>query len=672
MRYQGVVLVALVVAAAFCQSDAYAAKKKTKAKPKPKIIYVNPDQVFETDVKFKLGKKTLTSGVTCLDRTPGETKSSKKGLIFNSYSSIIKKLKKNTTAKGRKKLARYKQLNAAAGPACAKPDFLSLSRYTGRFGEAEATILFNRFAFSGKPADISKAVHDGLQNTVNSLTTPKSEPAGVTEIENDMRRVGHRWWEDGEEQTDQRPNLANPYDVYNDGTRYGVIRTMYHTANPFFYKMFMFLHDERLAASAAGLRWGYDLALIDYIELLRRAAFMQNFTYKDYMRAWNHSVLGNYLYLNGLDSKGTAPNENYAREFWELGTIGTTSLQGLISGQIDASTANYTDQDVAQAARAFSGVIEDCQELTFADGPDQGTQPDEQWVCGADYSSSYPSHAQGAKLLFQGTKYQQLVENQEDMLNAAFNDERTSQSLAYDLWNEFICRENISVNAVNELAKLIRDNDYNLLPVMRQLMMSKAVYANANRGCLIKHPLELLLGFLRSTGIPFEQYYNRPFSRMEDWLDNLGQVPLSPPTIFGWNEQKLAGEAYILDWRKVVIDIVNDDTQHQVPGENYKTDDGVFYRNQFLNGVGTASALVDRVAAVLGITVSAAEKETLARYVRYDYYNCEDYYWIQECRGGQPFYMEDIGEPLATREDSEAKVRGLVALMSMLPSYRLK
>ncbi len=49
------------------------------------------------------------------------------------------------------------------------------------------------------------------------------------------------------------------------------------------------------------------------------------------------------IWLDGGNSPKTKPNENYAREFWELFTLGRDVL--------------YTEVDIREAARAFTGVF---------------------------------------------------------------------------------------------------------------------------------------------------------------------------------------------------------------------------------------------------------------------------------------------------------------------------
>jgi len=73
------------------------------------------------------------------------------------------------------------------------------------------------------------------------------------------------------------------------------------------------------------------------------------------------------IYLNNRSSRGGAANENYARELFELHTLGRPAyLNALynkwrkVPGALDGRPQGYIDQDVYEAARAFTGwTIED-------------------------------------------------------------------------------------------------------------------------------------------------------------------------------------------------------------------------------------------------------------------------------------------------------------------------
>ena len=176
----------------------------------------------------------------------------------------------------------------------------------------------------------------------------------------------------------------------------------------------------------------------------------------------------------------------------------------------------------------------------------------------------------------------------------------------------------------------------------------------------------MMVGFLRQTELPI--IGNTPYTTMSRWLSNMGQTVLNPPTIFGWDEKRLAGESYVLEWRNAIIDFVNRDNQVRNSQGNL-VNERALYRLKFLPGNESTDGLISRVASTLGIELNAAQRASLYKYVRNEY-DCprSD---LTTCNG-EAEYLTDIGEPSSTVVKSDSKVRGLVALMTMLPEYRLK
>jgi uncharacterized protein (DUF1800 family) len=60
-------------------------------------------------------------------------------------------------------------------------------------------------------------------------------------------------------------------------------------------------------------------------------------------------------YLDNADSQAAQPNENYARELMELHTLGRGGYLGKLTDGTDQSARGFTDDDIVQASRAFSG-----------------------------------------------------------------------------------------------------------------------------------------------------------------------------------------------------------------------------------------------------------------------------------------------------------------------------
>ena len=637
------------------------AKRRVRGTP------VDHGDTFEVEVtvkrvvkrKSKRGKKRgkrrvkeVPMAVVCLDRTPGRIVTSDDGEEFRSYADEVKYLRRQARKKkGRKKrkfqsrLGTYQSILKAAQGKCVSAEIHSLEPYTGRFGEAEARILFERFAFGATPERISQAVAEGLDATVEDLLRVRDEShldGPEADLRCDTYLAGH------EQDDPEACSPGNPNDIEPDGIRLGLYHKFLYSPNPFRHRLFMFLHDERMAVSsqAAGRYERY--GVVRHIDMLRAAAFTGD--YRRFMQAWNQDLLGHLIWLDGASNKGTSPNENYAREFWELGTTGPADLDG---------NPVYSDIDLAQSALAFSGwIIEEDEEVDL--------QGESYRIDVRAYSPD--RHANGTFTIFGGTPYEAQVSNSDDILRATFAHPRTAEHLAEDIWKEFI-NPYASPTAIKRLAKVIRDSDYNLIPVMRQVMKSESLYEAKSRKSIIKQPIDLVFGFLRTfNGYPLD------FSRSQHWaidalLSELGQRPLLPDTVFGWDSDKLAGEAFVLPWRNAVVEILEMDRDDYAEG-------GYDFHLRHLNGISGSSDLIDRYASWLNVTLNDQQKAHLETFLNFHRKQCRSWNRNSECQNGAETYLErELFDPSPLNQDDSTgvdKVHGLMAILMMMPEYRMK
>src|SRR5499426_247646 len=193
-------------------------------------------------------------------------------------------------------------------------------------------------------------------------------------------------------------------------------------------------------------------------------------------------------YLDAAQNVKGAPNENFAREVMELFTMGV---------------GNYTEQDIREAARAFTGWIDD--DLAFK-------------VDAAKHDDG-PKAFLGRTGKFDGV----------DILAIILEQKVTAEFIAGKIYRFFV-REDISPPLQARLGAILRDNDYQVAPLMRTLFLSRDFYSAPSFGTRIKGPIELIvstyrkLGIKRLPGIPDLHTVSR----------ELGQVLLNPPTVAGW------------------------------------------------------------------------------------------------------------------------------------------
>jgi Protein of unknown function (DUF1800) len=512
-------------------------------------------------------------------------------------------------------------------------DTLSLAPYTGAFTETEARTLFDRFGFGAPPERIAQAVSDGLELTITKLTTWQSEttPYDVDSIVFDWGCDG---WLKGDSQDNPTAcNRSNPYDFHNKIYPNAKLIKFFHSPNQYFYKLILFLHDERMAASNINEDpWFARHAQYDHWNMLLSAA--QSGDYIQFMRSWMKDSLGQVFWLSGELNNKQRPNENFAREFWELGTVGPRDLNGV---------AVYSDLDIAQAALVHTGYSRS------ATLNDDGTG--EPYQIGV-YNPA--DHAQGRFDIFVGTPYQASVSTQEELLQATFRHPRAAEHLAEDLWKEFI-NTTKDPDAIRQLAQIIRDSNFNLTPVMRTIMRSKALYAPGSKETLIKQPIELVIGFLRSfPGYnPTHIHHGDDYTVLTWHTSALGQSFMAPNSVFGWDEKVLAGASYIKIWRDVSNQLI---TKTVGSYADYFTKYSL--RDHFWTGLSTTDQLIDRLTSCFNVPLNSSQRGFLKNYLD-----------TQPRPGASP-QSSPFSSAGATQQ--ELRIKGAIAILINQPSYRTK
>jgi len=228
------------------------------------------------------------------------------------------------------------------------------------------------------------------------------------------------------------------------------------------------------------------------------------------------------IFLNNRSSRTGAPNENFARELFELHTLGKQNyLNDLYSkwkqvpGADKGAPKGYIDQDVYEAARAFTGwVIEDGRGLggnTQLPKTGQFTyletwhDPYQKRVLAQDFDPFSPAMADGKKVLAL------LAEH---------------PGTAYHLC-EKLCRRFVADTPPNSLvtssAKVWQDNSKHPEQIARVLahMFASQEFNQALKspnGKKLKRPLELAASFVRKLELPFA-----PSMGLVNEMQNTGQ-----------------------------------------------------------------------------------------------------------------------------------------------------
>jgi len=259
------------------------------------------------------------------------------------------------------------------------------------------------------------------------------------------------------------------------------IDKMLKTFSPFRERMVLFWHNH----FTSSLRKIQQPALLYRQNQLFRRYAVGNFAQLLHRIIEDPAML---IYLDNRANRKKHPNENLARELMELFTLGE---------------GHYSEKDIKELSRALTGYGVD-RNLHFRFRP--------RW------------HDSGKKELF-GKKGNFDAHRAVDLI---LQRKETAIFIVRKFWKTFV-DDTPNQREVQRIAEIFRKNRYELKPMLYALFTSPFFTAPYNRGTLVKSPIELLVGTLRSLGErSFDPRIVMQYSR------RLGQDLFDPPNVKGW------------------------------------------------------------------------------------------------------------------------------------------
>ena len=189
----------------------------------------------------------------------------------------------------------------------------------------------------------------------------------------------------------------------------------------------------------------------------------------------------------GVNVKG-ASNENFAREIMELFTMGV---------------GHYTEKDIREAARAFTGW--NYVDLRFVVNQDQHDGGEKTFL--------------GHSGRFDGV----------DVIDIIMQQPATADYIAGKIYRYFV-RQDLSPELQKQLGSVLRENQYEIAPLVEKIFLSRDFYSLPSVGTRIQSPVELAVTTYKKLGlksIPGVPDFNLVTGA-------LGQQLFAPPTVAGW------------------------------------------------------------------------------------------------------------------------------------------
>lgn len=346
----------------------------------------------------------------------------------------------------------------------------------------DARHLLARTGFGGAPTEIRRLAALSRETAVDQLLGNAS-PEAMTNPPRDVLTAlppvaGMRGMTAEQKKAFNRERREDAFKL--KGWWYQELLT---TPSPLTERMTLFWHNH-FTSSFHKVKWP---ALLYHQNVLLRHHAMGSFRDLLFQVSKDPAMM---LYLDTQTNHKDHPNENFARELFELFTLGE---------------GRYTEQDVKEAARAFTG-----------------------WRVakrhGAGFAFNRHQHDDGVKHVLGKTG----TFGGDDILAMALNQQACATYLTRKLWREFVS-DRPDPQEVERLAGQFRFSGYQVKPLLRELFTSPHFWAPENRGVLVKSPVELLVGTSRLLNLPINDT-----TMLAKYGRRLGQDLFDPPNVKGW------------------------------------------------------------------------------------------------------------------------------------------
>ena len=339
--------------------------------------------------------------------------------------------------------------------------------YGRDLGNAQIKRLLWRAGFGPTPGQVDALAGRPLQDIVLSLTRPQGAANLV-----------------GAEPHDQDGPLA-PLDTWGHDHLWWLDR-MVRSDQQLIERMTLIWHDWFATSND---QVGSVKLMLDQNDLFRRNALG---SFKDMLLGVTQDP-AMLVFLNGIDNRKGAINENYAREVMELFTLG-------------AGRGAYSEQDVRELGKSFSGWTAD-----WTNGPG--------WN---NFRYVASRHDTTTKTVFGKSGNFDWQDAVKLVLESDFH----ASFFVTKLWSYFVPTPP-SADTQAALQKLYLDSGYGIRPVVEAILMHPDFHAGP---AMVKPPVVYHAGLMRTLGRTIER---------GDWSwlsDQMGQRLFYPPNVSGWDD----------------------------------------------------------------------------------------------------------------------------------------
>ena len=356
----------------------------------------------------------------------------------------------------------------------------------------QAAHLARRMGFGSPPGEVDELVSLGRERAVDFVIN--FDQIANTQLDN-LIKSGFDFSNPSDPSKFNRAELE----------RWWFTRMIY-TARPFEEKMTVFWHNH-FATAASKVP---DLLMYLQNQMLRSNSLGR---FDDLLLkvAQDPAML---VWLDGVTSVKGLPNENFARELQELFTLG---IADPVTGQ-----PNYTEQDVKEIARAFTGW-----KFYF---PNPGQPLD------VVFFSNPPDHDNGSKTIYGQT----ANFGGEDVVAIIAARQSTARFLVKKLFSQFVYPLDAGsgdLATIDKFAQVYMTQGHSTKELVRAIFTSDEFFSDRARFALVKSPVEFIVGAIRMLGANYNPGVSASDSGSEIpavFSTISGQELFNPPNVAGW------------------------------------------------------------------------------------------------------------------------------------------
>ena len=387
---------------------------------------------------------------------------------------------------------------------------MPLAKYFANFGASELTHLLKRTMFGAKLKDLKSLSGKSLSEVLNILLKDSSIPLPPINAYNDVNLT--------DATVPANQTWVNA--VYGDGT----VNAKRLTSLSGWWTGLL-INQEVSIQEKMVLFWHNHFALesdvvSDARYMYKYVALLQKYGIGNFKTLVKEITLDPAMlkYLNGYLNTKTAPDENYGRELQELFTMGK------------GPNSKYTELDVKAAAKVLTGYrIDSVKIASYFDSTKHDSTKKQ-------FSAFYNNTVVTGKTGVDGEKELDAT------LNMLFMQNELALFICRKLYRFFVYYEitdQTEQEIIVPLAATFRDSNYEIKPVLFELLGSEHFFKETNRSCYIKNPLDLTIGICREFNIPFPdqtdsttQYLLWQYIKSQSAILQLDLG--NPPNVAGW------------------------------------------------------------------------------------------------------------------------------------------